>query len=579
MRVFVRLVAVVAAALASGLLPASAGAAQVTQTLKFTASDGEVLHAYIGGEGSIRQRPTIVEFTPYAESCCPDWQGPDYNFVKVHARGTGLSTGSWGAVGPRDQQDVSEFLAWACRQPWSNGKLGLYGFSASAIAVYNSMHLPLDCVGAAALMAGTSDLYRDLLYPGGIQNTGPAAVVGAEVGGLLLGQGPGRLAEGKPVEGLQSGAGLLAVSLEIATRQTQDDFWRDRTQRPGPNTFPVLANSSFYDVEARGPFESFKQLRATNPGSKLRMLGAHDGFPAGTSPFGEYRRWFDRHLLGADNGIDREPPVRLLVGKGSRERLLAGDYVRRDGEDWPLPGTTWKPYFLDPAKTAGARSLNDGSLSETAPAKATVQNYPAVSSSGPSSDPNTTAATGPGASSIPSFTDMTLASPASLSYTTAPFARTVDVVGPAALTVHLASTAPEADVHAVIADVRPDGKAFPVGVGRLRTSFPAIDRDRSLIVDGEVVQPYGVYSAKSMAAPAQQREYHVEFWPVGNRFEAGHRLRLYLVGTSSYMLPGAPGVNMVSVGGATPSRLLIPLAPATAQARSGIAPTACTCGA
>src|SRR3546814_6102127 len=75
---------------------------------------------------------------------------------------------------------------WACQQPWSNGHIGLYGFSASAIAVYNTMHLPLPCVDAAALMAGTNDLYRDLLYPGGGMNLLPGAVVGLGVGAPII---------------------------------------------------------------------------------------------------------------------------------------------------------------------------------------------------------------------------------------------------------------------------------------------------------------------------------------------------------------------------------------------------------
>jgi hypothetical protein len=37
-------------------------------------------------------------------------------------------------------------------------------------------------------------------------------------------------------------------------------------------------------------------------------------------------------------------------------------------------------------------------------------------------------------------------------------------------------------------------------------------------------------------------------------------MRLYLVGTSAYML-SAPGVNFVALGGATPSRLLLPVLP------------------
>ena len=142
-----------------------------TQVVRFDASDGAQLHAIIRGVQPLAARPLIVEFSPYGGNGIPDF-GPGYNHVFVHARGTGESTGVWSAVGPRDQADVSEFLAWACSQPWSNGHIGLYGFSASAIAVYNSQHLPLACVDAAALGAGTHELYRDLLVPGGILMVG-----------------------------------------------------------------------------------------------------------------------------------------------------------------------------------------------------------------------------------------------------------------------------------------------------------------------------------------------------------------------------------------------------------------------
>jgi predicted acyl esterase len=65
---------------------------------------------------------------------------------------------------------------------------------------------------------------------------------------------------------------------------------------------------------------------------------------------------------------------------------------------------------------------------------------------------------------------------------------------------------------------------------------------------------------KTLAVPGTTREYHVEFWPVGNRFLAGHRVRLYLTGVPSYMVP-TPDLNVVSVGGDTPSRLLLPILP------------------
>src|SRR3546814_14585735 len=87
----------------------------------------------------------------------------------------------------------------------------------------------------------------------------------------------------------------------------------------------------------------------------------------------------------------------------------------------------------------------------------------------------------------------------------------------------------------------------PPSTTRSDTLFPYTTRCRS-------------HSQKSCARPAQTREYNVEFWTIGNRFQAGHRLRLYLLGAATYSIP-APNLNLVSVGGDTPSRLLLPVLP------------------
>ena len=156
---------------------------------------------------------------------------------------------------------------------------------------------------------------------------------------------------------------------------------------------------------------------------------------------------------------------------------------------------------------------------------------------------------------------MNLMEPLALTYSTPPLMRDIDVVGPAGLTLHLSSLLPQTDLYAVIADVGPDGRSHAVGIGRLRTSFPDVILERSRIDEhGEIVQPYADFSAKTPTLPTQTREYHVEFWPLGNRFQAGHRVRLYLVGAPTFALP-APSLNVISVGGDTPSRLLLPLLP------------------
>ena len=72
--------------------------AEATLSKRVTMSDGVSLQATVTGEAPLITRPLIVEFSPYAPSCCGNDFGPDYNDVQVHARGTGLSTGVWGAV-------------------------------------------------------------------------------------------------------------------------------------------------------------------------------------------------------------------------------------------------------------------------------------------------------------------------------------------------------------------------------------------------------------------------------------------------------------------------------------------------
>src|SRR3954447_8270383 len=157
-----RLALALVAAMLVAVAPAQA--AQVSESPRFTASDGISLQTTISGEGPLAPRPVIVEFSPYGRGSGTLDPGPAYNSLLVQIRGTGDSDGRFDALGPRTQADVAELLRWACDQPWSDGRLGLNGFSASAITIYNSLHRSLPCVRAAVLKSGTFDLYRDLIW-------------------------------------------------------------------------------------------------------------------------------------------------------------------------------------------------------------------------------------------------------------------------------------------------------------------------------------------------------------------------------------------------------------------------------
>jgi uncharacterized protein len=563
----VRTVAVLVLALGAGIaavVPAGAQAdaagPQVTRDLRVALSDGIEVEVKVGGRGplvggELPRRPVIVEFSPYAPRCCFEAAGPHYNYVQVHIRGTGLSDGSFDALGPRSQLDVAEVLAWVCAQPWSNGRLGLLGFSASAIVVYNSLHLELPCVETAVLGSGTHELYRDLLYPGGISNGLPALGVLGLIGAPLAQALPDRLRDPLSLGPVALGMGQVAI--DYRAHPTLDAYWRERGFRGDVNDIPVLMVDGFFDVESRGAFQAFQALR--DDGAHLLVVGAHDGVPVGSGGSDRQREaWYDRYLRDIDNGIDAEQPVQLFMANGDREDMLDGRFVTTSGADWPIPGTTWAPLHLDPTPSGTSTSINDGTLT-LGPAAAATAAYPAIPSLPTATDPYNTSIVG--INDSPLLTDMALAEPMGLAFTTEPFATTVQAAGPASVELVLSSTTPDSDLYAVLSDVWPDGSTHPMAAGRLKTSFPGVDIGRSLVDPaGNIVQPYGTYDITDPAAVGEERRYHVELWPIGNQFEVGHRLRLHVIGVSAASQPGRPAIHTVRLG-PEGSRLLFPVLP------------------
>ena len=529
-------------------LVATAPAQAATVDLPFTASDGVRLQATLSGAAPIGPRPTIVEFSPYGRNSQTVTPSQDYNLLLVQIRGTGDSSGSFDALGPRTQQDVAEVLGWACAQSWSNGTLGLNGFSASAITIYNSLHLPLPCVKAAVLKSGTHELYRDLIYPGGVNNLVPDAGVMALIGAPAISQNPARP---------DMLAGLFATGFNGLTHSALDDYWRERGIRGDVNHLPILMIDGFFDVESRGAFQAFQQLRGD--GAHLEVVGAHDSAPKGTDGgAADTQAWFDRYLRGAANGIDAQPRVKLWLADGDREDDLAGHFVRYDGSDWPVPGTRWRSLKLGPG----------GTLTRTRPTRTATESYPQIPSLTTNSDPYNTAIAGSAGlnaltTALPVLSDMTVAQQLGRSYTTTPLKADLLSAGPASLDVRLSSTAPQTNIWAVICDVWPNGTPHPMAAGRLNSDFPGIDPDRSLRDPrtGAIVQPYGRYDRPRPATPLSPRRYRVELWPIGNRFRAGHRIGLTLLGASGASKQSPPGVDSITVGGRRGARLYLPVLP------------------
>src|SRR5881275_1734202 len=85
-----------------------------------------------------------------------------YTWVQVDLRGFGGSTGCLDWAGPGEQADVVAAVDWAAKQPWSTGKVGMYGKSYDGVTgLIGLVHQP---PGLAAVVSQEPvyDLYRYL---------------------------------------------------------------------------------------------------------------------------------------------------------------------------------------------------------------------------------------------------------------------------------------------------------------------------------------------------------------------------------------------------------------------------------
>ena len=84
----------------------------------------------------------------------------------------------------------------------------------------------------------------------------------------------------------------------------------------------------------------------------------------------EYLRWFDFWLKGVDNGVMDEAPVHYwTVGAPDHEAWRAA-------RTWPLPGESRTEYFFGAGPSDSIASVNDGSLTMSAPAGTQQDRYP-----------------------------------------------------------------------------------------------------------------------------------------------------------------------------------------------------------
>jgi len=539
--------------------------------------DGTTLMADVYTPDGAGPWPVILMRLPYDKSVAQTYVYAPPDFYASHCylvviqdvRGQYRSEGIFYAF--RDEMhDGYDTVEWAARLPRSSGKVGMYGFSyVGATQWWAATQQPPHLVAIVPAMTG-DDYYEGWTYQDGAWSL--AFMESWPIGSItrsamiqqgrtdivpLLDQAAGELwSKWYRYLPLQEWPPLFPQDPTVAPyfydwirHPTFDAYWRQWSIRLRWNQVqvPALNFSGWYDVFMNGATSNFQGMRlfggteAARRGQHLvigpyvhlpwtQVVGEVDFGPEAANPIdGLQIRWFDHWLKGADNGVDREAPVRVFV---------MGANTWREAADWPIPGTIWRDYYLRSAGGANS-AAGDGVLSRQRPGvgrfhpklfgrkavESPADGYtydpadPVPSKGGHSCCTSDVAPVGP-------YDQRSVeARPDVLVYDTEPLDRPVEVTGPITVTLYAASSAPDTDFTAKLVDVHPDGRAINLNDGVIRARY------RKSTVKTSLIEPGKIY------------RYTIHVWPTSNLFKAGHRIRLEISSSNFPMYDRNPNTG------------------------------------
>jgi uncharacterized protein len=457
-----------------------------------------------------------------------------YAVVIQDVRGRYASEGEFDPMIHETLDGVDTF-AWAAAQPWSRGVVGTFGGSYLGATQWLPAREQPPALQAMAPSVTFSDMYEGSAYQGGAKVLHDLRWV---VEDIIPGEIRHRVARGgKPPEGgvlLDLDAVLAdlpladhplirdaaAFYLDRLAHPTADAYWHPMSPCAGYEqiTAPALNISGWYDIFLWGTIQNYQGMRKLGGTEHARrnqrvIIGpwSHSNF-TGSFPEREFGaagslealdltglqlRWFDRWLKEADNGVDQEPPVTLFV--------MGLDRWRTE-EDWPLPDTQYRPYYLH--SEGSANTLHgDGTLSVEPPGDEPPDVYlynplrPVPTVGGQVLFPGGNAIGPRDQRGVETRDDV-------LVYSSPVLDRPVEVTGPIELRLYTASSALDTDFTGKLVDVYPDGRAMILTEGILRARY------RTSLTVPELLEPDAVY------------ELRLDLWATANVFLPGHRIRL-----------------------------------------------------
>ncbi len=458
-----------------------------------------------------------------------------YMIIAQDTRGRYASEGEFTPF-LQEAEDGADTIAWAASQPWSTGKVGMFGVSYQGLTQWQAASEQ-----PAALQAiASAQSPRGTLYP----YQGGAFLLSVALGWTItqgvMGEVQRRIDQGwatpaeleeimqaqndiltlykrLPLNDMPLLQGRAPYYFDWLEHPNLDEYWRALVTEEFYEriSVPALSIAGWYDFFQKEDLEHYQSMKQRGGSARARqqqrlVIGpwSHGNFMLGF-PERNYGaaskardmlteiqlRWFDHWLKGIDNGIEQEEPVRIFV---------MGENCWREEEDWPLPDTQYRSYYPQSRGHANT-AAGDGVLSTTrADAEPEdVYRY----------NPNDPVPTVGGAVLIegdegPRDQRQVEAREDVLCYTTPALEHSVEVTGPIELVLYVSSSARDTDFTGKLVDVHPDGRAENLTDGILRARY------RQSLSSPILMEPGSIY------------ELRIDLGATSNVFLKGHRIRL-----------------------------------------------------
>jgi putative CocE/NonD family hydrolase len=401
-----------------------------------------------------------------------DLRGHGASFGTAYAGGTEASTTPW---------DVWDTVEWVAAQPWSTGKIGMFGCSYDGETAWRGasvMPPHLSAIAPCAApsidrfnngrvnginMIGGVEFFDKLMYALDVAN--PAAPVDEDKTGVLR---EAAIAEHR----IAWDRGLAAWAPARAARPFRDSIppypeWGYATEGWNylPNfmisKIPAMQFVGWRDMNAPLVLAWYRSLAKIGVNTKI-VIGPWYHCAWYTSPLfdakTEHVRWFDYWLKGVKNGITDEPNVTYyLTGAPAGTEW-------RSAKSWPLPNTERVTYFLS-GSAGSAESLSAAKPKEGNGADEYLVNY-MVSGSRFNVPPLEAASADAGLKPV----IMNAVDEKSLIYTSAPLEMAVEITGIPRASLWVSSTATDQDFFVYVEELDEQGVSSLVTEGALRAS-------------------------------------------------------------------------------------------------------------